>query len=284
MNRCATTLLLPLVISACGDNAATPAIPTPIAPSPPTSANLILRGFVYDTAFRPVAGVTVEIIDGPHAGTSMTTSELGTFEFTAEFVRGSLLTLRATREGYATATRSFTIPTSVRSDLYVSLPLNSLAPPVDIAGEYDLTLTADRACVDLPEEVRTRKYEVEIVPLSVPTSLRGVVYGASFLDGYNWFTVGIAGNHVSFIVDFDGPTIVERIAERTYLAIDGSGGGPVGTSKPLEITFAFEGYLFYCALNAESPGAGYSGCFPSDSTAVRSSCQAKEHRLTLRRH
>jgi carboxypeptidase family protein len=283
MSRCATTLLLPLVIAACGGPAA-PAIPTPIAPTPPAPENLILRGFVHDTAFRPVADVTVEIIDGPHAGTSMTTSPLGRFEFTGAFVRGSLFTLRATRQGYAATTRSFTIPTGARPEVSVSLPLNSLAAPVDISGAYSLTLTADSACVGLPEAVRTRTYEVEIVPLSPPTSLKGGVLGTAFLDGYNWFSVGVAGDYVSFIVDFDGPTIVERVAERSLLAIGGGGGVAVGMSKPSEITLPFDGEFFYCELKPESSGPPYSACFRPDSTIVRSSCMSRAHRLTLTRH
>jgi len=284
MNRWATMVLLPLVIAACGGTAAAPAIPTPIAPTPPTSENLILRGFVYDTAFRPVAGVTVEIIDGPHSGTSLTTNDLGTFEFSGTFVRGSLFTLRATRQGYAPTTRSFTIPTGTRPEVSVGLPLNSLTAPVDVAGAYTLTLTADSACVGLPEAVRTRTYEVEIVPLSVPTSLRGGVLGASFLDGYNWFSVGVSGDYVSFIVDFDGPTIVERIAERTYLTIGGGGGVLLEMSRPSRIAIPFDGEFFYCELKPESSVAPYAACFRPDSTIVRSSCMSRAHRLMLTRH
>lgn len=283
MTSCATTVLLAVVVGACGGDAAPPLIPTSVAPGPPAPENLNLRGLVYDTAFRPVADVTVEMIDGPHAGTSTTTGSLGTFEFSGAFVRGTLFTLRATRPGYAVATRSFNVPAGSRAEVFVSLPLSPLAPPVNVAGEYDATLTADPACVELPEDVRTRRYEVEIVPLSVPTSLRGAVYGASFVDSFNWFSVGVAGDFVSFVVDFDGPTIVERIAERTFLAIGGSASGPVATSAPSEITFAFEGDLFYCALKPDWQGPPYSGCFLPQATVARSSCMSKNHRLTLRR-
>src|SRR5262245_9339523 len=284
MNRCTAMMLLSLVISACGGTAAVPAMPTPVPPTLPAAENLILRGVVRDTAFRPVAGVTVEMIDGPYAGTPMTTGNLGTFEFAGAFVRGSLLTLRATRDGYAAATRSFNIPAGARPEVFVSLPVSSLAAPVDITGAYSLTLTADSACVDLPEAMRSRTYELEIVPLSVPTSVKGVVFGASFLDGYNWFSVGVAGDYVSFIVDFDGPTIVERIAERTYLAIIGGGGVSIDMSKPSRIPVPFEGELFYCELKPGSSGTPYSACFRPDATIVQSSCVSSAHRMTLTRH
>src|SRR5437870_10299289 len=105
MDRRAMTMFFTIVTAACGSHPLAPSTtPTSTAPGAPTaSLNVILRGWVYDTAFRVVAGARVEIVDGSQAGQSTTTNDGGAFEFSGVFV-GSL-TLRATKERYAAATR-----------------------------------------------------------------------------------------------------------------------------------------------------------------------------------
>jgi hypothetical protein len=226
-----------------------------------------------------VAGARVEIAEGPQVGQSTTTNDGGQFELSCTFVRS--VTLRATKDGYAVATQSFNISPNATTQ-YVNLNLESLMPPVDIAGEYFLTLTADSACVDVPAEARTRRYEATISPSRTPNSFRGSVGGASFIGSVNWFAVGVAGDYVAFSVDFDGPTIVEELAPKTYLAIDGLGEGFVATPKVSVMSVPFEGYIDYCVLKPESP-MNYSACVIQDQTAAHVQCMSKHHRLTLTR-
>ena len=49
--------------------------------SGPSRHETSVRGRVSDTAFRPVPGTRVEILDGPRAGASMSTGANGQFEF-----------------------------------------------------------------------------------------------------------------------------------------------------------------------------------------------------------
>lgn len=63
-----------------------PSIPTTVSPAAPVpNGSVVARGTVFDTAFRALAGATVEALDGPQAGTSTTsaamlTSALGIVE------------------------------------------------------------------------------------------------------------------------------------------------------------------------------------------------------------
>ena len=71
-------LVLAQGLAGCGGSGSSPApsAPSPVpAPSPgpqpvpqPTPSVSGMSGFVVDTAFRPLAGARVEVIDGPQAG------------------------------------------------------------------------------------------------------------------------------------------------------------------------------------------------------------------------
>ena len=169
MNR-ATLILLTLAITACNREASS-IIAAPTAPNVSASSPVIVHGFVYDTAYRPLPGAAVEMIAGSPSGTSTTTNDRGVFEFTGVFE--GTVTLRASKEGYAELTRSFVLPPNSSSGYSsVSLYLESLTPPVDVAGDYTLTVTIDSACVGIPEETRIRLYEAAILPTSTPTAFR----------------------------------------------------------------------------------------------------------------
>jgi hypothetical protein len=139
----------------------------------------------------------------------------------------------------------------------------TLAPPVDIAGDYNLTFTADSACADLPNDVRIRTYAATITPSpsspDVPanTSFRGTLSGAPFLEGYKTFFVSVAGDDVAFgfgDLHLD-PGVVERVTVKTktdhspshmYLAFGGSATASVVTAAP-EISASLDGWIEYCS-------------------------------------
>jgi hypothetical protein len=54
----------------------------PVATSLPPSVAFV-RGWVRDTAFRPLAGAQVELLTGPQAAVVVTTDSTGEFSFTA---------------------------------------------------------------------------------------------------------------------------------------------------------------------------------------------------------
>ena len=76
--------------------------PSSVAPSSPVASSAPRVGpaplaYVMDTALRRVAGARVEILDGPQAGTVLTTDAQGQFELTGPFLSDN--TFRASADG-----------------------------------------------------------------------------------------------------------------------------------------------------------------------------------------
>jgi hypothetical protein len=84
-------------LAACGGFPPSPTAPTP--PTPVQYAFTQISGNVSDTAFRPVAGVRVEIVDGSEAGASVASDASGRFSFSGgTFVDATKF--RASKDGY----------------------------------------------------------------------------------------------------------------------------------------------------------------------------------------
>ena len=133
-----------LASTACGGadirSPASPAAPTIVVP--PT--NITLFGAVSDTAFRPLSGARVEIVEGSQAGWFTTSAADG--RFSIAFTSTNVVTVRATKDGYASATMSVRPPSGIFLSFYLSPP-----EPVNIAGTYTVTFAADGACTGLPD-------------------------------------------------------------------------------------------------------------------------------------
>src|SRR6186997_2568047 len=101
----ATVLLLLATAPGCGDS-------HPISPlTPSAGASQVqvqqpqnVAGYVGDTAFRSLAGARVEVLDGPQAGTSITTGDNGQFSYTLP--SAAAVTLRASKDGYIALTKT----------------------------------------------------------------------------------------------------------------------------------------------------------------------------------
>ncbi len=85
-------LLLLAVHGLAGCTRSTPSSPSPV------SGGLFIQGTVSDTAFRPLAGARVEVLDGPQAGLSTTANAQGEFSLTGTFDDGT----RSARPGTVT--------------------------------------------------------------------------------------------------------------------------------------------------------------------------------------
>src|SRR5262245_20903683 len=191
--------VLPVALAlGCGSNhSSTPSAPSsPVTPSPVPSPppHLNLDGYVYDTAFGAVGAATVSLMDGAQAGTSTQSDESGHFAFTGTFEDPT--TVRVSKEGYAAATGMARSNNSSIGTLWAYVELDKLARPVDLAGNYALTILADTACADLPGDVRTRTYAASIAPapgshFQAGTSLTLTVVDVdgSFLPGRNSFPI-----------------------------------------------------------------------------------------------
>lgn len=279
-------------LAACGSSASTSAplapspVPQPTLPPtptpPPPNDDAFIKGVVYDTANRALAGAIVEVVDGPQAGTQATSDATGGFSLTGTF--DDTTQFRATKEGHVSATGTLR-PSCAQCHphRWIFFFLDVPTPPANIAGDFTLTFIADSACAAaLPAEVRTRTYAATIAPTSYRpnTSFELTVSGAPFLSFYNSFSIGVAGDYLAFGLDNEGPVLVEQVAQNTYLGFDGSAEASAGTSAVSTISTFFDGVIDYCAR--KSAMGSYYNCDTSQAVA-HARCESKHHQLILTR-
>jgi len=214
------------------------------------------------------------------------TESAGEFPLRGTFARTD--TFRATANGYTTVTQGFsTSAPGGKPWLIFYLPPS--APPVNLAGNYTLTLVADTACTDLPADVRTRTYAATISPGSNPNAFVLTASGGPFLDHLAGFGIGVAGNALGlWLHGGHDPSIVEQLGATTYLAFSGMASASV-TSPGSPISAALDGWIDYCVM-PRPMGPGYN-CGTSNVTgdpipggAIEyRHCQSATHRLILTR-
>jgi hypothetical protein len=284
MSRTRVLLALAMAMApGCGSSHPTSPLAPSTAASPVQVQQQSLAGYVGDTAFRSVAGARVEVLDGPQAGMSITSDGNGLFSYAGTFA--SAVTLRASKDGYIALTQ--TTQTSVSGGRpWIYFQLEMIAPPVDIAGDYTLTFIADSTCASIPSELRTRSYAATIAPVSNPltrldTSFTLTAGGSPFLENYNNFPIGVAGDYAAVMV-YNGEDfgLVERIGSGTYLAFSGEGRTSLGASPLSTISVAFDGAIDYCVLKSD---AGWFDACTSSQAVAHQECRSKNHRLVLTR-
>jgi hypothetical protein len=247
----------------------------------------LISGSVSDSALRRLAGARVELLDGPQAGMTTTTDAHGGFSLRG--IVDDTTRFRASKEGHVTAIATIQPPCDrCNPKRWVHLFLNVLDSPVAIAGDYTLTFIAASTCANLPDELRTRKYDVTVGPADLlwagypansDTSFKVTPAGSAFPAGLDLFFLNVAGNYVNLALgDHTDPGIIERVAPDTYLAFGGwaatSAETPVST-----ISTRFDGWIDYC-VNPQL-GERYD-CTPSP-TVTRARCQSPHHQLILAR-
>ena len=266
----------------CGSSHPTSTL-APSTVASPVPIQQTVAGYVGDTAFRSVGGARVEVLDGPQTGMTLTTGDNGQFSFAGTFT--SAVTLRASKDGYIALTKT-TQTSTPGGRPWVYFQLEVLAPPMNLAGDYTLTLVADDACTGVPNELRTRNYAATIAAQSNPlirpdTSFMLTAGGASFFDAFNHFPIGVAGDYAAFMI-YNGEDfgLVEQIGPRTYVGFYGEARTSVGTSPASTISVALDGVVDYCMLTSES---GWNYNCSSSLAIAHASCQSKNHRLILTR-
>jgi hypothetical protein len=191
---------------------------------------------VHDTAWRPIADVRVEVVDGPGLGVFAVTDASGIYALSAVF--SDTIAVRASKDGYVTLTKTFPPsrpwPPGQYNLSFSSMELSS--PSVNMEGDYTLTFTADRACTELPVAARTRTYQAAITPNSYyPNRYDVGLGGATLLGRYNSFGVGVAGSFARFVISYDPGSddfgIVEELTPSTSVAIVGEADASVGASS-----------------------------------------------------
>ena len=260
-----------------------PAQSTPAAPEDRPSLHA-MAGQVADAAWRPLSGALVEIVDGPDAGRSTITNAKGEFGFSGSFDESTHV--RASKDGHVSATRPLN-PFCERCNpnWWVFFNLESLATTMNLAGDYTVTFLADRACVGLPQEARTRTYEA-VVSLYSPEGgpanslFRVALTGAKFTEHYSAFDIGVAGDYLRAELGdaHGGAGIVEEIAANSYLLFAG-GFEPSATDRST-IAGALVGTVDSCTSTSElrvgdrcTAGGGV--------THVQ--CRSSNHRLIMQR-
>lgn len=289
----AAALLLAPGLAGCGATTS----PTPLAPSgpvvslPPPPQELV-RGSITDTASRQVAGVRVEVLDGPQAGSSAVTDAAGAFVFAGAF--DDAVRFRASKEGYVDAVQTSRPPACPTCARWIHFDLESpSAPSFDLSGQYDLTFTAAESCAAIPAELRSRTY-VASVTRDASSRWRYVVSvtGASIVHGHSWEGIGLGTteNHATVSLgNYHGdPGLLEQVDGDSYLSFDGEASMVTGSTWPPSLSGALDGFIDYCVLppgsgSPVSTGRFVCGAGPSSVSGTRSSCFAVNHRLTLTR-
>jgi hypothetical protein len=253
---------------------------SPVEPtsSPPETAQLTfsLSGDVQDTASRPLKGATVTVVDGPRAGTTTMTDDAGRFRMPDTFTQ-SAITFVASKEGYSSQTRTFPPPGRpvTGGNWWFSLHLEPLAPSVNLAGKYTLTLTANQACTTLPEEARSRTYTASIVSQWRATTFVGTLSDARIVSVpfSPYFQIGVAGDFADMYLQF-----VEQLSDGTYLAIGGAAAASVG---PSGVTAPFNAHFVRCRNRPAWAPGDYWWC---GADVQGDECASSNNQLSLVRH
>ena len=283
--------LLAQGVAGCGgtDSSSTPSGPSPVAPqaAPPApmpgGPQVRIGGSVYDTAWRPVPGVRVEVLDGPSAGVTATSDGLGAFSLIGAFDAG--IRFRAAKAGYVEATLTSGVPCATCSP-YLSFRLALDAPAVDLEGRYTLTFAA--ACTAIPEYARTRTYAATITRHpDVASGFLVSLADASLVRDLAWegVFVGAAGDYIAVHTGnlHGDPGLIEQVAANAYIGFDGSAGGPMGHPGTPTLKSRFDGLIAYCEVPPGSPPPVVSGRFacPPVTSIANVQCTSPNHQLTL---
>lgn len=260
----------------CADGES-PVEPVPSPPGP-TQPPFSLQGDVRDTASRPLTGASVTVVNGARAGTTTLTNDAGRFSMPGTF-NETAITVVASKEGHSPETSS--LPVYSRpvegSIVGLSFRLEPLAPSANLAGEYTLTLTANNACTQLPEEARTRTYTASIISRWRATTFVGTLSDARIVPDPVWFPyfqIEVANDFANAFLSF-----VEQLSDGTYLAIEGGTAAAVG---PSGIAAPFNAHFVRCRNQpARAPGE-YWWC---GADVQGDECASSDNQLTLvRRH
>lgn len=284
------TLLVALVSAGvAGCDSATPTNPTPIdrpptvastPPPPPVNPNVVsVGGYVDDTAWRPLSGVRVEVLDGPHAGVFAMSNSDGSFNLTGEFDEATRF--RASLPGHHDVTAVVYRCAPCIPTLRLYFVLEPEAQSAILSGDYTLTFIADAACTTLPPDYRRRSYPVTLTPSGLSSRMVIALRAGTFLPHYDRFDAGLAGDYFAAILgDLHGsPGIAERVGDNAYLGFEGQAEARVTPADVATITATFDGVISYCELTG-APASRYT-C-PTGST-TRVLCASNRHQLLLQR-
>jgi hypothetical protein len=231
-----------------------------------------MKGTVADGAFRSLAGARVEVLDGPQAGMTTITDSRGEFSFPGTFADETRF--RAALDGYAPSVRPLQPLCAVcNPGRWVHFYLDSVTPPVNMAGEYMVTFQS--ACANLPADVQSRSYEATVGPPPYDAQVSIPLRGGTFVKGWDSLPMGVAADYVAFWLEI----LVEEIAPNTYLTFNALAAANVGTAAKSTYRFPLDGSIEYCVT---TPGTGtYADCY-QNKAVTRVRCGSGDLILTRR--
>lgn len=271
-------LVAVLLAASCGDRG-----PTTPTSSPDSNGSTHVRGSVVDTLAQPIAGVRIEVRDGPRFGASTSTDARGAFEL----VGGAIGKVRivANRDGFFTTF----IDTSWQpgsSAEEVRIVMKALDPTQPFqAGSYTLTVASDATtatgfqgvpCAGFPPDLLRRTYDASISARSYPgadnflvdltspqmTKPPGAtcVTSAAFPVVRGCFVLDVRGRFVGFSLENGwGWDWIEEWPGFRYLTISGyAPTSEAATFTETTTTVPFWGSFEYCVLR--SPLDPHSSC------------------------
>jgi hypothetical protein len=284
---CFATILC-LVLAGCDSASPTqptappiipPVVATPPNPTPPANPNAVLvNGYVADTAWRPLSGVRIEVLDGPQAG-SFAMSDAGSFRLVGEF--NETTRFRASLPGHHDRTALPFRCALCNPSWVLSFSLEPDVPPINLTGNYDLTFVTLETCTVMPAEYRRRTYPVTLTRSETNSRIVISFRAGSFLPRYDSFDAGLAGDYFAAILgDLHGsPGVVERVGENAFLGFEGQAEARIESDDGSSISATFDGVISYCELNGE-PASRYT-CPLGSPTRVL--CASNRHQLLLQR-
>jgi hypothetical protein len=209
-----------------------------------------------------VSGARIEAFDGLGTRTSAVTNSSGYYEL--EVPSTGSITLRASKDGYSSLEHSVDLPRTVGVNFVLDLDERAIV----LSGDYQMTLAADAACVQLPVEARTRTYDALMSPVT-PEYYQGTLRNGTFRGA---FIAQVAGRSARFFANDSETLIVERPAPSAFLVIDFvSGSAPVDEPS---VTVPMVGSFEYCA---DADSDTFLCRVP------RVTCRSSNHTLTLTR-
>ncbi len=267
-------------LCACGHDAlsTSPSAASAVTPPPAAPGTILMKGTVSDTAFRHVIGAKIEVLNGPQSGMTTTSSERG--EFTLIGVFDDTTHFRATKDGYALAELPLgAFCERCNPNRWVNFSLQVLTTPVDISGDYDMTVAVDSVCTQMPEPMRRRTYRAQFPRSSSgPANEYFAIHpsGAQFVKGWERFDGGVSGNDVGFWFE----SLVEQISPNSYLIIGAYASGTVNPSDTSTLATVASGRIDFCTVD---PSSGVlDDCFRR-TTATHALCDQSRHSMTFTR-
>jgi hypothetical protein len=212
--------------------------------------------------YRRVPNVRIDVISGPQVGTVTFSDDSGNFVIEPKLSAASQV--RASKPGYV---ESVEFVGGSGATVELKFVLSSANAPLDWRGTYDVTMTVDTTCTELPEIARRRTYTVTVGRTVV---FSGARFGSA--GGLDWNTM--------YLTQFDDyvdmwaqdPPLVELLPDNAFFMLYGGAAGTV-TREGADLNMY--GGVSYCPKLSEGPNLS---CAVTPTT-----CVSNRHRMTMTR-